>query len=202
MVKVPLHQDKNPLLGQTKSRVELTRASGSGPIASNQNAKTSHLLHFSSHRDRALALALDLEAEAFVESHNRVIGGGADGDGRGFRIGLDQLREKGGADSMSAMTTLNREGKTRHRLAGKNAQPNSPERPIGLGLVREKAVVPGPAPALDVTSKFRLPGKFVCARGLGLDRLQGLIEHLPENRFVFSGERSNQVIHWPYIIYL
>jgi PEP-CTERM motif len=103
---------------------------------------------------------------------------------------------------MPAMTALHREGETRHRVVGKHAQPNGAEGPIGLGLVREKAVVPGPPPALDVTSEFRLPGKFVCARGLGLDRLQGLIEHFPENWFVFGGERSNQVIHWPYIIYL
>src|SRR5438876_6341906 len=61
--------------------------------------------------------------------------------------------------------------------------------------MRDKSSVPGAAPAFNVTGELR-PAHDVAWRPiLFAEGRQALIQHFPENRFIFSHERTNYVIH-------
>src|SRR5205085_3762275 len=62
-----------------------------------------------------------------------------------------------------------------------------------LGIVCDKACVAHAAPTLDMAGVFRLSHNL--SRRRILRGPQGLIEHLPENRFIRGGEWVNHVIH-------
>jgi hypothetical protein len=153
------------------------------------------------HRDRIGSFLNYFESESFVKADSRIAGRCADRHGRVLRIGFDQLGQKRGADAVPAMAAFDCECEFRRRIffagcARLQTQPDGTKRLFAtFRIVRNETAVPGSAPALDIAGKFRLPDNVSRWRRFAFNRLNALVDHLPEKRFIRSGKSADYVIH-------